>query len=76
MGMVALNRSSNDFCFGNRDVMRIISKNRFEEIIQYLHFSVLRIPLNPHVEGFDRLYKILQGPLCFRSHSAEMLDLF
>ena len=41
MGMVALNCSSNDFCFGNRDVMRIInlSKNRFEEIIQYLHFS-------------------------------------
>ena len=39
MGMVVLNCSSNDFCFGNRDVMRIISKNRFEEIIQYLHFS-------------------------------------
>ena len=39
MGMVVLNCSSNDFCFGNRDVMKIISKNRFEEIIQYLHFS-------------------------------------
>ena len=37
--MIALNCSSYDFCFGNRDVMRIISKNRFEEIIQYLHFS-------------------------------------
>ena len=62
MGMVklpsiALYWSSNNF-FGNPGIMKIMSKNRFEEISQYLHFSDSSIEPARGTPGFDRLYKV------------------
>ena len=70
MGMVklpsvALYWSSNDF-FGNRGVMRIMSKNRFEEISQYLHFSDSSVEPACGTPGFDRLYKVRSVFDCVR----------
>ena len=61
MGMVklpsiALYWSSNNF-FGNPAIMKIMSKNRFEEISQYLHFSDSSVEPARGMPGFDRLYK-------------------
>ena len=62
MGMVklpsiALYWSSNEF-FGNPGIMKIMSKNRFEEISQYLHFSDSSVEPARGTPGFDRLYKV------------------
>ena len=62
MGMVKLPSiglywSSNDF-FGNRGIMKIMTKNRYEEISQYLHFSDSSVEPASGTPGFDRLYKV------------------
>ena len=38
--------------------MKIMTKNRYEEISQYLHFSDSSVKPARRMPGFDRLYKV------------------
>ena len=49
---------SNDDFFGNQGIKRVMSKNRFEEISKYLHFSDSTKEPARGAENFDRLYKV------------------
>ena len=55
----ALFWSNHDF-FGNQGIKRVMTKNRFEEISQYLHFNDSTKEPACGAENFDRLFKAPQ----------------
>ena len=54
---LALYWSSDDY-FGNQGVKKVMTRNRFQEISCYLHFSDSSVEPARGTPGFDRLYKI------------------
>ena len=54
---LALFWSSDDY-FGNQGVKKVMTRNRFQEISCYLHFSDSSVEPTRGTPGFDRLYKI------------------
>ena len=49
---------SSDPFIGNTGIQNIMTKNRFEELSQYLHFSNSETEPQRGEENFDRLYKV------------------
>ena len=49
---------SSDPLIGNTGIQNIMTKNRFEELSQYLHFSNSETEPQRGEENFDRLYKV------------------
>ena len=49
---------SNDDFFGNQGIKRVMTKNRFEEISQYLHFNDSTKEPARCAANFDRLFKV------------------
>ena len=49
---------SSDPLIGNTGIQNIMTKNRFEELSQYLHFSNSETEPQRDEENFDRLYKV------------------
>ena len=49
---------SNDDFFGNQGIKRVITKNRFEEISQHLHFSDSTKEPARGAVNYDRLFKV------------------
>ena len=54
---LALYWSSNPF-IGNVGIQAIMTKNRFEELCQYLHFNDSSLEPKGGEDNFDRLYKV------------------
>ena len=49
---------SNDDFFGNQGIKRVMTKNRFEEISQYLHFNDSTMEPARGAVNFNRLFKV------------------
>ena len=50
---------SSDPLIGNTGIQNIVTKNTFDALRQYLHFSNSETEPQPGKENFDRLYKVL-----------------
>jgi hypothetical protein len=49
---------SSDPFIGNTGIQNVMTKNRFEELSQYLHFSNSATEPQRGEENYDRLYKV------------------